>query len=64
MEPSPQGANWINHDALLPSRARQLGEGRVFTFPFTWSGENTHAARLAAGHELQVARLESVADRP
>src|SRR5262245_48060752 len=47
-----QGANWINDDALLPSRVRQLAEGRVTTLPFTWSGENTHTARVAAGHEL------------
>jgi pimeloyl-ACP methyl ester carboxylesterase len=59
-----QGASWIQHDALLPSRARNAGEGQVLTFPFTWSGENTHAARVAAGRELAKSLEERAKQYP
>ena len=46
------GASWIRDDSPLPSKLRAAGKGRFLTFPFRWSGRNTHEARIAAGRDL------------
>jgi Alpha/beta hydrolase family len=58
------GADWIQDKASLPSELRRLGEGRLLTFPFEWTGTNTNDARVTAGRDLSKFLLDKAKQYP
>jgi hypothetical protein len=57
-------ADWVKDDSFLSrSILDSLGAETTLVVPFSWSGSNSHAARILAGEELRqhLHRLQSIA---
>jgi hypothetical protein len=59
-----QGAKWIQDESLFATELRELGQGRLRTLPFEWSGKNTHEARVAAGRALANSLVDRAKQYP